>query len=132
MIAAAKEFKGQNNHLEAFAELCLEPAPLMYVTRVDLHRIFNNWLMSEIAPRNKISSKWLTKAVENGPIKAIPYRMNTGWVWVGIRFTEAALAFEEKEFGRADPTLGNLNHGVRPEMRDAIYPRENTPKKGHF
>lgn len=127
MIAAGKEFKGQNNLMEEFLELCIEPAPQMYVLRNDLIRIFNNWMKIEIQARNGWSGKAIGLALsKNTRVKVGSDKVHPGHrVWLGIRFSEAALPFEDKEFGQAEPSLANLNHGYTP----AMYEKHCAPAK---
>lgn len=119
MIAAGRNFKGQNNPMEEFVELCLEQASTSYVMRNDLLRIFNNWLKLELQTRNGWSGKAVGLALsKNTAVKAIGDKINRGRIWVGVRFSQAAIAFEDKEFGQAEPSLENLNHSFTPELHE--------------
>jgi P4 family phage/plasmid primase-like protien len=131
MVAAGKEFKGQNNPMEEFLGLCVERAPNMFVMRDDFLRIFNNWLKREIEVRNPWSGKAVGLAIANNNLMKIPGDLiKKGRVWLDIRFTEAALAFEETEFGQSQPSLENLNHGFTP----CLYERHHRVglKKARF
>ena len=118
MIAASKAFKGQNNPMEEFLSLCVEVSPQMYITKNDFIRIFNNWLKIEIGYRHGWSGKNITLSLQKNNLirNIVSDKIHSGHVWVGIRFTEAALAFEDKEFGRPDPSLDKLNHGLTPAL----------------
>lgn len=119
MVAAGRDFKGQNNPMEEFVELCLDESPQTYVMRNDLMRIFNNWLKLEHQTRNGWSGKAIGLSLtKSSAIKAIGDKIHRGRIWCGVRFTQAALAFEEKEFGQAEPSLDNLNHAFTPELHE--------------
>jgi P4 family phage/plasmid primase-like protien len=119
MIAAGRDFKGQNNPMEEFIGLCIEESPMTYVMRNDFLRIFNNWMKVEIQARNGWSGKAVGLALsKNNLVKAHGDDTQKGRVWVGIRFKEAALAFEEQEFGQAKPDLEGLNHGLTPALHE--------------
>jgi P4 family phage/plasmid primase-like protien len=119
MVAAGKEFKGQNNPMEEFVELCLEQSPMTYIMRNDLLRIFNNWLKLELQSRHGWSGKAVGLALsKNTAVKALGDKVHRGRVWCGVRFTQAALAFEDKEFGQAEPSLDNMNHPFTPDLHE--------------
>src|SRR5262249_49084223 len=87
MISAGKEFKGQNNPIEEFLDLCVEQSPQMYVMRNDFLRIFNNWMKIEIQARNGWSGKAVAMALtKTAKLKVHGDDTNRGRVWVGIRF----------------------------------------------
>jgi P4 family phage/plasmid primase-like protien len=122
MIAAGKEFKGQNNPMEEFLSLCVEKAPDMFVMRDDFLRIFNHWLKREIQVRNPWSGKAVGLAIANNNLMKIPGDLiKKGRVWIGIRFTEPALAFEEKDFSQPDPSLDTLNFGMTPQLYERYH-----------
>ena len=62
---ACRSFKGQNNPLEEFLALCIEPAPDVYVMRDDFLRIANSWLKREIQPLRPWSGKAVGLAIAN-------------------------------------------------------------------
>lgn len=119
MLAAGREFKGQNNPMEEFLDLCVEQSAQTYVMRNDFLRLFNNWLKVEIQARNGWSGKATALALmKNNRVKVVGDDTQKGRIWVGIRFKEAALAFEDQEFGQAKPDLEGLNHGFTAALHE--------------
>lgn len=131
MVAAGKDFKGQNNPIEDFIELCVEKSPQTFVMKNDFIRIFNNWLKIEVGHRHGWSGKAITLAMnKNNLIRNIASdKVHGGHVWIGIRLSQAALAFEERSLVEPNPTLEKLNHGFTKELRDKHVA---SPKKGLF
>ena len=126
MLAAGAEFQGQNNPIADFLTQCAEESPQTYVMRNDFARIFNSWLKLEIQPRSPWSGRAVALALSKcSRLKVVGDKVKSGRVWVGIRFTEPALDYEEKEFGQGQPSLSNLNHGLTPEL----YERYRKPAK---
>ena len=127
MIAAGREFKNQNNPLEEFLALCIEPAPDVYVMRDDFLRIANCWLKREVQPLRPWSGKAVGLAIaNNNRLKIIGDKIYRGRVWFNIRFTEAALAYAEVEFSHTKPALEDLNHPFTPQLYEKHHPIRKT------
>jgi P4 family phage/plasmid primase-like protien len=124
MLAAGKDFKSQNNPMSDFLELCVENDANFYVMAEDIRRIFNNWLRREIVVKDGWSAKAIGLTLQKSSAKPLQDKVHAGRAWVGIKFTEAALAFDDYPFGQAAPmraeerakALDALNKRVHPEL----------------
>jgi hypothetical protein len=119
MVAANSELKAQNNPFMEFAELCLAESPDLMVMRHDLRTVFNNWLKAEFGGR-EWSGKAVARVLQGAMGGVVGEKTKRGQVWVGVRFTEAALTFLPEVFGQAKPTLDELNIGLTPEIRERL------------
>jgi P4 family phage/plasmid primase-like protien len=103
MVAAGKDFKSQNNPMAEFLELCVESDANIHVMAEDFRRIYNNWLQRELVLKDGWSARAITLTLQKSSVKPIHDKTNQGRVWIGIKFTEAVLAFEDYPFGQTAP-----------------------------
>ena len=127
MIAAGRDFKNQNNPLEEFLALCIEPAPDVYVMRDDFLRIANNWLKREVQPLRPWSGKAVGLAIaNNNRMKIIGDEIKAGRVWSTSGSPRPPLAYAEIEFSHTKPALEDLNHPFTPYLYEKHHPLRKT------
>jgi phage/plasmid-associated DNA primase len=126
MIAAGREFQGENNPLQEFVDLCIKPNPDRMVLREDFRVAFNEWLKREVQAKSEWSGKAIALAIKNGLPKVAGDVVHAGRVWVGIEFTSAALAYLDQEFGKTARDLQALNMGLPADLRERHRPKPRT------
>jgi P4 family phage/plasmid primase-like protien len=118
MIAAVRDFKGQNNAFQDFLDLCVTVNPDRMVMREDFRVCFNQWLKTEVQARNEWSGKAIALAVK-GSLPSVTGDRDSagrGRVWVGIEFTSDALLYLNS-FSELKKTITDINHGIPISMR---------------
>jgi P4 family phage/plasmid primase-like protien len=120
MLAAAAEFRTENNPWKDFAELCLEEDSDRMIMRNDLTTVFNAWVKQEQGGR-EWSGKLIAKFLKGSMPNVVGTKVHEGAVWVGLRFKEPARAFLPLEMGAKEPpALQQLNKGLTAAVREFI------------
>jgi P4 family phage/plasmid primase-like protien len=125
MIAAATEFKMENNPWKDFSELCLEENPDRMIARNDLIGTFNGWVKQEMGGR-EWSGKAIAKHLKAAMPKVINDKVHEGRVWIGLAFKEPARAFLPLAMGEKPRELQQLNMGLTAAIRERHRPRPKT------